>query len=76
MRGNSQVIGSFCGIQPPQTIYSSGGSLRVEFKNTFRAAAKGFVAKYTAIQPGKEVGRKRIYDYHLSKRGKILGQNR
>jgi hypothetical protein len=51
-QGQSQVVGSFCGSQSPQTIYSSGGSLRVEFKNTFRTSAKGFVAKYSAIQPG------------------------
>lgn len=54
-QGNAQVVGSFCGNQPPQTIYSSGGSLRVEFKNTFRASAEGFVAKYAAIQPGKDL---------------------
>lgn len=52
-KGNIVEVGRFCGSRTPETIYSTGGKLKVVFKNTLLTSAKGFVAKYTAVRKGK-----------------------
>jgi len=52
-QGNIIEVGRFCGSRTPQTIYSTGGKLKVVFKNTLLTSAQGFVAMYTAVRKGK-----------------------